>query len=61
MLVTLLAKGIGDFTFGGAFLWYLAKYLVCGVLAFVAILCGIKLRKKKNAKVEAVEATEAKE
>lgn len=53
MLIALLAKGISDFTFGGAFLWYLIKYLVCGVLAFVAILCGIKLRKNKIAKTEA--------
>ncbi len=40
-------------TFGGAFLWYLLKYIVSAALAFGAICLGIKLRKKKNAKLEA--------
>ena len=39
MLAALLAKGISDFTVGGAFLWYLIKYLICGAMAFVAKFC----------------------
>lgn len=52
LLGSLLAKGIADFTFGGAFLWYLVKYIVYGAVALGAILLGIKLRKKKNAKAQ---------
>lgn len=59
MLAALLAKGISDFTFGGAFLWYLIKYLIFGAMAFVAILCGIKLRKNKIAKTEAANQEKA--
>ncbi len=55
----LLAKGLTDLTFGGAFLWYLVKFLVSGGLAFVAILLGIRLRKNKNAKMEISEKKEA--
>lgn len=55
LLTTLLAKGISDFTFGGAFLWYLVKYIVSAVIAFCGILLGIKLRKKKNVKVAEME------
>lgn len=60
MIVTLLAKGIADFTFGGAFLWYLAKYIVSALVAVGAILLGIKLRKRKMAKSEA-KSSESKE
>lgn len=42
-------------TFGGAFLWYLIKFIVCGVVAFGAILLGINLRKKKNEKIASME------
>lgn len=55
MLLTLLAKGVTDFTFGGAFFWYLIKYIISGAVAFGAILLGIKLRKKKNARLAAAE------
>ena len=50
MMGALLAKGIADFTFGGAFLWYLVKFIVSIVLAFCAIMIGIRLRKSKNEK-----------
>jgi hypothetical protein len=59
MFFTMLAKGISDFTFGGAFLWYLAKYIVSAVIAFCGIMLGIKLRKKKNDKTAAVKGTGA--
>lgn len=52
MLGVLLAKGLADFTFGGAFLWYLVKYVICGILAVCAVMLGINLRKKKNAAKE---------
>ncbi|MDD7402863.1 MAG: hypothetical protein SO170_10330 [Butyribacter sp.] len=52
MIMTLLAKGVTDLTFTGAFFWYLVKFIVSGVLAFCAILLGIKLRKKKINKTE---------
>lgn len=55
----LLAKSLTDLTFGGAFLWYLVKFLVSGGLAFAAILLGIRLRKNKNAKMEISEKKEA--
>lgn len=47
----LLAKGVADFTFGGAFLWYLIKFIVSAVIAFCAIMLGMKWRKSKNAKM----------
>ncbi len=50
MITAFLAKGVADFTFGGAFLWYLVKYLVSAVVAFCGIKIGIQLRKNKNAK-----------
>lgn len=49
LLNTFLAKGVADLTFGGAFAWYLVKYIVSGAVALGAILLGIKLRKRKNA------------
>lgn len=55
----LLAKGLTDLTFGGAFLWYLVKFFVSGGVAFGAILLGIKLRKIKNAKKETSAQKEA--
>ena len=58
MITAFLAKGIADFTFGGAFLWYLVKYLVSAVVAFCGIMLGIRLRKSKNAKTTAVTKTE---
>ena len=39
MTGVLLLKGLADLTFGGAFLWYLVKFLVSIGLAVVAILC----------------------
>lgn len=56
ILTAFLAKGIADLTFGGAFLWYLVKYIVCALVAFGAILLGIRLRKKKNAKITEIES-----
>ena len=50
MTGVLLLKGLTDLTFGGAFLWYLVKFLVSIGIAFAAILCGIKWRKSKNEK-----------
>ncbi len=47
-----LAKGLADMTFGGAFLWYLVKYIIYAAVAFSAIMLGIRLRKKKNEKKE---------
>ena len=58
MITGLLAKGITDFTFGGAFLWYLVKYLISAVVAFGGIMLGIRLRKNKNAKAVAVKKVE---
>lgn len=51
-----LVKGLADLTFGGAFLWYLVKFLVSMALAGVAVMAGIKLRKRKNDKKAAVAA-----
>lgn len=48
--VALLAKGLVDLSFGGAFAWYFVKYLVSAVVAFAGVKVGIKLRKSKNAK-----------
>lgn len=36
------------------FLIYAAKYIVSVILAYVAIRCGIALRKKKDSKAENV-------
>lgn len=46
-------KTIADLSFGGAFVWYLVKFLVSLVLAVCAVMVGIKWRKSKNAKKEA--------
>lgn len=56
ILTAFLAKGITDLTFGGAYLWYLVKYIVSALAAFGAILLGIRLRKKKNAKITKMES-----
>lgn len=51
--MALLAKAvesIGELSFGGAFVWYLVKYIIYGVVAFLGIKAGIALRKNKNAK-----------
>lgn len=61
LIGTFLAKGIADFTFGGAFLWYLVKYLISVLVAFGAVLLGIKLRKRKIAKVDAAKNVDTKE
>ncbi len=53
MVSVLLAKGIADLTFGGAFAWYLVKFLISAAVAYGAILLGIKWRKAKDAKKEA--------
>ena len=45
-----LAKSLVDLSFGGAFAWYLVKFLVSLVVAFAGIKAGIALRKSKNAK-----------
>ena len=49
-MALLAGKTLVDLTFGGAFLWYLIKYIVYGAVAFCAIRLGITLRKNKNAK-----------
>ncbi len=54
----LLAKGLVDLSFGGAFLWYVVKFIVSGIVAFLAIKLGIKLRKSRNMKLEAVKVSE---
>ncbi|MCD7826698.1 MAG: hypothetical protein LUH14_12175 [Clostridiaceae bacterium] len=54
----LLAKGMSDLTFGGAFLWYLVKYIVYAAVALCAVFLGIRLRKKKNEKQEAASESE---
>lgn len=38
MTGALLLKGLADLTFGGAFLWYLVKFLVSLGVAYGAIL-----------------------
>lgn len=48
MTGALLLKGLADLTFGGAFLWYLVKFLVSLGVAYGAILLGIKWRKSKR-------------
>lgn len=52
MLGLFMAKGLVDLSFGGAFMWYLVKFLVSVVVAYAAIVLGIKLRKSKNSKAE---------
>lgn len=47
-----MAKGLVDLSFGGAFMWYLVKFLVSVAVAYAAIVLGIKLRKSKNSKAE---------
>lgn len=61
MLVSaLLAKSVADLTFGGAFLWYLIKFVLSAAIAFGAILLGIKWRKSKNANMTDVSTVEEK-
>lgn len=48
--VAFLAKNLADFSFGGAFAWYLVKFLISIAVAFAGIKLGIKLRKNKDAK-----------
>ena len=57
-MMVLLAKSVADFTFGGAFAWYFIRFVLSGVLALGAIMLGIKLRKNKNARLEAETAAE---
>lgn len=57
-MMVLLAKTVADLSLGGAFAWYVIKYLLSGALALGAIVLGIKLRKKKNAKLETQKAVE---
>ena len=57
MIGALLLKGLADLTFGGAFLWYLVKFLVSVGLAYGAILLGIKWRKSKNEKIDSIVET----
>lgn len=57
MTGALLLKGLVDLTFGGAFLWYLVKFLVSVGLAYGAILLGIKWRKSKNEKTDSIVET----
>lgn len=45
-----LAKSLVDLSFGGAFAWYLVKFLISLVIAFAGIKTGIALRKSKDAK-----------
>ena len=47
MVTTLLAKSLVDLSFGGAFAWYLVKFLISLVIALGGIMLGIKLRKSK--------------
>lgn len=60
-MMAFLAKTLTDLSFGGAFAWYLAKYLVSGALALGAIILGIRLRKKKNASLREQSAAEVEE
>ena len=54
MTGVLIAKSLVDLTFGGAFLWYLVKFLVSVGVAFGAIMLGIKWRKSKNPKKDSL-------
>lgn len=58
LISALLAKSVADMTFGGAFLWYLVKFILSAGLAFCAVLLGIKWRKSKNAKITDISATD---
>ncbi|MBO5484099.1 MAG: hypothetical protein J5979_02685 [Lachnospiraceae bacterium] len=53
MVGVLLAKSIADLSFGGAFAWYLVKFLISMALAVCGVLLGMKWRKSKNAKKNA--------
>lgn len=53
MTGVLLAKTIADLSFGGAFVWYLVKFIISLALAVCAVMLGAKWRKSKNAKKEA--------
>lgn len=55
-VVLAAGKTLTDLTFGGAFLWYFVKAIISGILAYCAILLGIRLRKSKNAKQTSVTA-----
>ena len=46
----LAGKSLADLTFGGAFLWYLVKFIIYGAVAFGGILLGKHLRKKHDEK-----------
>jgi hypothetical protein len=52
-MMILLTKGIEDLSFWGAFLFYCVKYVIYAAVAVGAIFCGIRLRKRKDAKIEA--------
>lgn len=58
LISALLAKSVADMTFGGAFLWYLIKFILSVGLAYCAVLLGIKWRKSKNAKITDVSAAD---
>lgn len=60
-MMTLLAKTLETLSFGGAFAWYLVKYIVSGALALGAIALGIRLRKRKNTRMESRSEAEAAE
>ena len=51
--MVLFANSVADFTFGGAFACYFIRFVLSRALALGAIMLGIKLRKNKNAKLEA--------
>lgn len=53
MMSVLLAKTVAELSFGGAFAWYLVKFLISLAVAVGAVLLGIRWRKSKNAKKEA--------
>lgn len=50
------SKSIADLSFGGAFAWYLVKFLISMGLAACAVMLGAKWRKSKNAKKELQES-----
>ncbi len=52
MVSVLLAKSIADLSFGGAFIWYLVKFIISLALAVGAVLAGIRLKKHKKSKTE---------
>ena len=53
MVSVLLAKDIADLTFGGAFAFYLVKFLISAAVAVAGVMLGIKWRKSKNAQKKA--------